>query len=63
MSDEMVRGRHGGNGCLRHRVIETSTPWPISNITPLCLAARAAGSSLPSWTILVNLPPMLGAPE
>ena len=38
-------------------------PWPTSKITPRCLAASAAGSSLPSCTILVKAPAMFGAPE
>ena len=35
----------------------------MSKITPRFFAASAAGSSLPSWTMLVPSPAMLGAPE
>jgi hypothetical protein len=39
-------------------------PWPTSNTTPRCLAASAErGSSLPSWTYVVNSPPMFGRAE
>ena len=38
-------------------------PLPTSKITPRFFAARAAGRSLPSWTMLVNFPALLGEPE
>ncbi len=35
----------------------------MSNTTPRFFAASASGRSLPSWTMLVNLPSLFGAPE
>ena len=64
MSDEMVSGVQPA-GIATSATVKSKLPppWPTSKITPRCLAASAAGNSLPSWTMLVKAPAMFGAPE
>src|SRR5207342_1548355 len=54
ISDEMVSGGQPA-GIATSATVKSKLPppWPTSNITPRCFADSAAGSSLPSCTILV----------
>src|ERR1700722_16002230 len=57
MSEEIVSGVEPP-GIAASATVKSKLPppWPTSKITPRCLAASAAGSSLPSCTILVKAP-------
>src|SRR5207253_2161580 len=64
MSEEIVSGMQPC--CIAASATVKSKlppPWPMSKSTPRFFAASASGRSFPSWTMLVNLPALFGAPE
>ena len=64
MSEEIVSGVQPP-GIATSATVKSKLPppWPTSKSTPRCLAASAAGNSLPSCTMLVKTPDMFGKPE
>src|SRR3954452_20400097 len=63
-SDEITSGGHPC-GIAASATVKSKLPppCPTSKITPRFLATRAAGKSFPSWTMFVNCPAKLGAPQ